>query len=63
MVDNIIDINANSPHVSQEVICVQCHHRWIACAPVELWLKNYECPDCGHGYVIKTGQPLDIEEK
>lgn len=55
---NIIDINANIPHVTQEVICVQCCKRWIALAPEDLLLKNYECPDCGYGYIIKTGQPL-----
>jgi hypothetical protein len=54
----IINIDDMRPHVVQEVICVQCCHRWIACAPTELLLKDYECGDCGFGYVIKTGQDL-----
>ena len=56
--DNIHDINENTPHIVQEVICLHCCHRWIACAPVDVLLKDYECASCGRGYVIKTGQEL-----
>lgn len=59
---NIIDINSNTLHVVQEVICVKCCFRWIACAPSLVHLKEYECTNCGAGYVIKTGQPLDYGE-
>lgn len=55
---NVVNIDEMRPHVVQEVICIQCCCRWIATAPVDLLLKNYECELCGHGYVIKTGQDL-----
>lgn len=57
---DVINLDDNRPHIVHEVICVQCCHRWIACASVSLLLKDYECPDCGFGYVIKTGQDLTI---
>lgn len=50
------------PHVVQEVICVKCCTRWIAVAPKTLLLKNYECNNCGKGYVIKTGQEINNNE-
>lgn len=56
--DNVVNLDDNRHHIVQEVICVQCCHRWIACAPESLLLKDYECGDCGFGYVIKTGQDL-----
>lgn len=42
-----------------EVICVKCYKRWIAVRPRETLLKELECPNCGAGYVINTGQPLN----
>lgn len=56
---DIIDFEANLPHVTHEVICVKCHHRYIAVAPASLWLKDYDCETCGPGFIIKTGQVLD----
>lgn len=56
--NNVIDIQERFPHVVQEVICVKCGERWIAVAPENLLLKNYECKNCVTGYVIKTGQNL-----
>ena len=41
-----------------EVICLKCYHRWIACFPQEVLLKELECPEGHVGYVIKTGQSL-----
>ena len=57
--NNVVDIESNIPHIVQEVICVQCCYRWISTAPKDLLLKDYECLNCGHGYVIKTGQELE----
>ena len=56
---DVVDIGANLPHVVHEVICVKCCHRYIAAAPVDLWLKDYDCETCGPGFVILTGQPID----
>lgn len=57
--DNVEHIDDFRPHVVQEVICVQCGSRWISVAPTSLLLKDYECKNCGVGYVIKTGQELN----
>lgn len=55
----IINIETNLSHTISEVICLKCLHRWISVRPSEVWLKDIECPNCGRGYVIKTGQPLE----
>lgn len=55
----IIDINENRPHEVSEVICVRCGRRWIAVRPEGTLLKDLECPDCGAGYVIKTGEAIE----
>ena len=59
---DIININdfRKEPHITHEVICVKCCSQWIAVAPERLLLKNYECKNCGKGFVIKTGQALDV---
>lgn len=46
------------PQDVSEVICVKCYKRWIAVFPEMVPLKELECPNCGRGYVIKTGQTL-----
>lgn len=48
-------------HTISEVICVKCSRRWIAVRPSVTKLKELECPDCGAGAVIETGQPLEAE--
>ena len=55
----IIPINKNEPHEVSEVICVKCGKRWISVRQVGTLLKDMACPNCGKGYVIKTGQDLD----
>lgn len=43
-----------------ELICLKCKHRWIGVYPTTVLLKDIECT-CGEkGFVIKTGQSLDI---
>ena len=54
--DNIIRIEKNIPHTVSEVICVKCGKRWICVRPEDTLLKEIECPDCGSGYVIETGE-------
>ena len=58
----IVDIEEYIPHEVSEVICVKCCHRWISVRPKGTLLKNIECPNCGKGYVIKTGQDISEEE-
>lgn len=58
-INNIVDISANKPHDVSEVMCVKCLKRWICVRPSDVWLKDIECPNCGAGYVINTGQPIN----
>lgn len=54
----IKDIEENLPHEVAELICLNCHQRWIGVYPQATPLKNLECT-CGVvGMVIKTGQTL-----
>ena len=55
----IIDINDNIQHKVTEVICIKCYKRWIAVRPVNTKLKDLECPHCGKGYVIETGEIIN----
>lgn len=62
--NNVISINKNAPHVVREVICVKCCRRWISVAPVDLLLKDYECPNCGKSEtVIATGQEFSYDKE
>lgn len=56
---DVIDININTATVVSEVICVRCCKRWISVRPKETLLKHLECPNCGEGAVIETGQPIE----
>ena len=56
---DVVELDENRPHRTLEVMCVKCFHRWQAVAPVETSLVQYECADCGPGYVIGTGQWID----
>lgn len=50
---NVIDFKAalekSKPHVSGQVVCVGCKHRWTAVAPWKPGQKHdlLECPSCG----------------
>lgn len=57
--DNINYIEEAMPHKVSEVICVKCGHRWISVRPTITRLKDLECPNCGQGYVIETGEEFD----
>jgi len=60
---NIIQLETYLPHKTSEVICVKCYKRWIATRPVNVLLKELECPNCEKiGYVIETGEIIDEEE-
>lgn len=34
-----------TPHLAGEALCIGCHHKWEAAAPVGTW--QLECPECG----------------
>ena len=57
----VISIDTKQPHTVSEVICVRCGKRWISVRPEKTLLKDLECENCGHGYVIETGQVLETE--
>ena len=53
----------NTPHIVHEAMCIFCTHRWIEVRPEGTLLKDLECPSCRkRGYVIATGQEIDVEE-
>ena len=58
----IESIDARKPHSVSEVICVKCGKRWVSVRPEGTLLKHLECENCGAGYVIETGQILDVYE-
>jgi len=58
----IVNLDAHRPHRTLEVICVKCCKRWMAVALVETPLIKYECPNCGAGHVVSTGQWIGDED-
>jgi len=54
----IVDIYELKPHIVSEVVCLKCMERWLGVYPEGVWLKDLECPNCGPGYVINTGQEI-----
>ena len=50
-------------HKVSQVCCLNCHRRWISARPVETFLAELKCPDCGAiGDVIETGETNIAEE-
>lgn len=60
--EKVVDIEERKPHAVSEVICVKCGKRWVSVRPERTLLKHLECENCGKGYVIETGQILEIYE-
>ena len=58
---DIVDIEENLPHKVSEVICVKCGKRWISVRPEKTLLKELECPKCGRGFVIDTGEEMELD--
>ena len=55
-------ILVNGNKVSQ-VVCLNCHRRWIAARPIEKKLADLECPECDViGDVIETGETSVAED-
>ena len=58
-----INIEEYQEHKVSEVICVKCGIRWIAVRPSATKLRNLECPHCGAGYVIETGEEINNDKE
>lgn len=57
----ISDIESNLPHEVAELICLKCLSRWIGVYPDKTLLKDLECKCGAVGYVIKTGQTIEVD--
>lgn len=60
--NNVIEISEYQIHLVSEVVCLKCLRRWISVRPECVFLKDIECPACGAGYVIETGEYFGEEE-
>lgn len=59
----VIDISANEPHKSSELICVRCCKRWFGVRHADVFLKEIECPYCKIlGGVIETGEDMRVRD-
>lgn len=56
--EGVVSLDERTPYEVSEVICVRCCERWISVRPQKTLLKDIECPNCGKGYVIKTGEEM-----
>lgn len=56
--ENVVSLDERTSYAVSEVICVRCCERWISVRPQKTLLKHIECPNCGAGYVIKTGETI-----
>ena len=46
-------------HITSELICINCKHRFLNLRPLTVWLKDLECPNCKEtGYLIETGEVI-----
>lgn len=59
----IVNLDDYRQHVTFEALCVQCYARYYAVAPLDVKLKDYQCPNGHIGKVIKTGQPIEREDE
>ena len=59
---NLLDISKNEPHEVAELICLNCHKRWIGVYPEKTLLKDLKCKCGATGLVIKTGQTIRDED-
>lgn len=41
----VFDITQNLPHISGEVVCLECRHEWMGVAPIGT--TELECSECG----------------
>lgn len=55
---NVVSIDDYKPHKVSMVVCLKCYKRWVAVRPEGTMLVELECPNCGAGYVIETGEEV-----
>ena len=58
----VIDLDSQRPHEFYEAMCAKCLDRWLAVVMVGVVLKDVVCKNCGPGFVIRTGQPIEMED-
>lgn len=57
---DIYDIDCLEPHLTGELICLNCKYRYIGTWNKKIWFKDLYCPNCQEkGYIIGTGQILE----
>lgn len=56
---DIINLDEYRPQKVSVVVCLKCLKRWVSVRPVETTLTEIECPNCGKGYVIETGESIE----
>ena len=55
----IHSIDELEPHLTGELICLNCYYRYIGTWNEKVWLKDLECPACHQtNGIIATGQIL-----
>ena len=59
---DLLDISKNESHEVAELICLNCHQRWIGVYPEKTLLKDLQCKCGATGLVIKTGQTIRDED-
>lgn len=59
----VLEFESNMEHEVAELICLNCHKRWIGVYPQQKLLKDIQCKCGATGLVIKTGQTLESENK
>ena len=53
----VISIEEAYDHIMSELICLNCKERFLDIRPINIWLKDLECPKCDErGYLIETGE-------
>ena len=41
---NVVELQKYKPHMTGEVVCLNCKHEWVGVMPVGTF--NIECPEC-----------------
>lgn len=55
--NKIHDIDELEPHLTGELVCLNCYYRYIGTWNEKVWLRDLECPQCHQiGGIIGTGQ-------
>ena len=56
----VIDINANRPHMQGPAICLECKHTWRAVTLLGTCV--FDCPECGLAKGVYEGCAIESQE-